>query len=149
MMGPTYVRQYEPSNLILRNKKETNGNVEVKCNHNQSGSASRTRGVSQLVEEPAQLIELFHKFCSSSTIHGTYFWTEAKGQLARIGWVVIVLLGVLLAIFIINSSFKGWKDNPVVTSVMQKSIEEIPFPAITICPMDDTRLVVVCSGKNP
>jgi hypothetical protein len=29
----------------------------------------------------------------------------------------------------------------VVTSVMQQSIEEIQFPAITLCPMDDTRYV--------
>jgi hypothetical protein len=30
--------------------------------------------------------DLFHKFCSSSTIHGTYFWTESStSRLARHG----------------------------------------------------------------
>ena len=38
-----------------------------------------------------------------------------------------------------DDPFSAWKENPVVTSVMQKSIEEIPFPAITICPQDNTR----------
>ena len=83
--------------------------------------------------------DLFTKFCSSSTIHGTYFWSEAKTPIARLVWGVIVLMGIFSATFIINSSFKAWQDHPVVTSVMQKSIEEIEFPAITLCPMDDTR----------
>eukprot|EP00094_Tigriopus_californicus_P011134 TCALIF_10745-PA protein Name:"Similar to ppk28 Pickpocket protein 28 (Drosophila melanogaster)" AED:0.17 eAED:0.17 QI:0/0/0/0.66/1/1/3/0/792 len=107
--------------------------------HQGSVSNPVINGAPQSPEEEAELMDLFHKFCSSSTIHGTYFWTESKSRLAKIAWGIIVLMGVLFAIFIINSSFKGWKDNPVVTSVMQKSIEEIPFPAITICPMDDTR----------
>ncbi len=51
----------------------------------------------------------------------------------------MVVMGVLMAGFIIRSSFAGWQDNPVITSVAQKSIEEIPFPAITICPTDETR----------
>ena len=50
-----------------------------------------------------------------------------------------MVVGIVLAGFVIRSSFIGWQDNPMITSVMQKSIEEIPFPAITICPMDDTR----------
>ena len=83
--------------------------------------------------------DLFSKFCSSSTIHGTYFWSEARTPIARIVWGAIVLLGIFSATFIINSSFKAWQDHPVVTSVMQNSIEEIHFPAITLCPMDDTR----------
>lgn len=89
--------------------------------------------------EEERMAELFQKFCSSSTIHGTYFWTESKSRLAKLAWGLIVFLGIISATFIINSSFKGWKDNPVITSVAQKSIEEISFPAITICPMDDTR----------
>ena len=30
--------------------------------------------------------ELFAKFCSSSTIHGTYFWIASGSQFARIAW---------------------------------------------------------------
>ena len=44
-----------------------------------------------------------------------------------------------MATWIIKNSFAAWEEHPVVTSVMQKSIEEINFPAITICPLDDTR----------
>ena len=52
---------------------------------------------------------------------------------------VTVILGIFMAGWIIKNSFSAWEEHPVVTSVMQKSIEEINFPAITICPLDDTR----------
>jgi hypothetical protein len=86
-----------------------------------------------------QFEELFVKFCSSSTIHGTYFWIASSSPFSRISWAIIVMLGIVSATWIINSSFNAWKEHPVITSVMQKSIEEIHFPAITVCPLDDTR----------
>lgn len=102
--------------------------------------------VDDLIDEKpneSNLTHLFRKFCSSSTIHGTYFWSESRSPVAKTLWGLIVLFGIVSATFIINSSFEGWKDNPVITSVMQKSIEEIPFPAITICPLDDTRFYLL------
>ena len=83
--------------------------------------------------------ELFSKFCSSSTIHGTYFCIASSTILARILWGIIVCLGIVSAAWIINSSFAAWQEHPVITSVQQSSIEIVPFPAITICPLDHTR----------
>ena len=85
---------------------------------------------------------MFEKFCASSTIHGTYFWSESRSPLAKAVWMAIVAIGIASATYIIRSSFKGWEDNPVITSVMQKSIEEIPFLAITICPLGNTRYLL-------
>lgn len=82
--------------------------------------------------------DLFKDFCSSSTIHGTYFWGSAKSQLSRLIWGFIVGFGIVSATLIIRSSFQAWKDNPVITAVMQIPIEKVNFPAITICPMDDS-----------
>ena len=83
--------------------------------------------------------EVLAKFCTSSTIHGTYFWVAGGSFMSRMLWVLIVLMGIISATWIIRNSFHSWKEHPVITSVMQKSIEEIHFPAITICPQDDTR----------
>lgn len=83
------------------------------------------------------------EFCSSSTIHGTYFWSESHSLVVKLVWMIVVMAGIASAIFTINSSFEGWKKNPVITSVFQRPIESVPFLAITICPMDDTR----CSTK--
>ncbi|XP_059093651.1 uncharacterized protein LOC131888743 [Tigriopus californicus] len=82
---------------------------------------------------------MFAKFCESSTIHGTYFWGESRSTLGKSFWVLIVLFGVISAALIINNSFIAWKDNPVITSVTQIPIEQVPFPSVTICPIGDTR----------
>ncbi len=47
--------------------------------------------------------------------------------------------GIIMSAFVINQSFSAWKKNPVVTSVAQLPIEAVPFPAITICPIGNTR----------
>ena len=67
----------------------------------------------------------------------------AKKNLFQLFWTLVMVGGIVMAGFVIRSSFISWQDNPMITSVMQKSIEEIPFPAITICPMDETRLVKI------
>ena len=60
--------------------------------------------------------ELFSKFCSSSTIHGTYFCIASSTIVARILWGIIVCLGIVSAAWIINSSFAAWQEHPVITS---------------------------------
>ena len=84
--------------------------------------------------------ELFTKFCTSSTIHGTYFLGESTtGKIARVVWLIVVIMGAVGSVIIINRTFEGWKKNPIITSVAQMPIESISFLAITICPLDDTR----------
>ena len=37
--------------------------------------------------------DVFKKFCSSSTIHGTYFWGENRTYIGKFVWICIVLMG--------------------------------------------------------
>ena len=83
--------------------------------------------------------ELFSKFCNTSTIHGIYFCNASiTGILGRIIWGIIVCVAMIISAWSINNSFERWREHPVITAVEQKSIEVIPFPAITICPSDET-----------
>lgn len=47
--------------------------------------------------------------------------------------------GIAMSAFVINKSFSAWKSNPVVTSVAQIPIEQVPFPSFTVCPTGNTR----------
>ena len=78
---------------------------------------------------------VFSKFCNSSTVHGTYFWWESRTIIGKFIWVCIVVLGIGSSALIINNSFVAWQTNPVITSVAQIPIEQIPFPSVTICPL--------------
>jgi hypothetical protein len=71
------------------------------------------RGSQEKTPNDSNFWDLFSKFCASSTIHGTYFWAEARTPIARVVWGAIVVLGIFSATFIINSSFKAWQDHPV------------------------------------
>ncbi len=38
-------------------------------------------------------LELFRQFCRSSTLHGTYFWAEARTAVGKLLWVFVVVMG--------------------------------------------------------
>ena len=92
-----------------------------------------------MANEPSTVGELFRKFCATSTIHGTYFWYESTSVLSRTIWYIIVIMGMALATLFIYWHNVSWQLHPVVTSVKQIPIEEVHFPSITICPLDNTR----------
>ena len=82
---------------------------------------------------------VFRRFCRSSTIHGTFLLYESTNIVSRAIWALIILMGIALAILFINWHNDSWQQHPVITSVKQVPIEEVSFPAITICPLDDNR----------
>ena len=82
---------------------------------------------------------LWKDFCHNSTIHGTYFLSSLKPCYMRIGWAILLLAGWTYAIHNCFEQHAGWVSNPVVTSVQQIPIDKIPFPAITICPLQHSR----------
>ena len=87
----------------------------------------------------SQFQELFSNFCNNSTIHGIYFCNASiTGILGRIIWGIIVCVAMIISAWSINNSFAHWQEHPVITKVEQESIEVIPFPAITICPSNET-----------
>ncbi len=47
------------------------------------------------IDEPDASVQhsftnIFSRFCQSSTIHGTYFWSEARSPYLRFIWILIV-----------------------------------------------------------
>ncbi len=131
-------------NFPNRNNNDPFRNSSSSTVSSQSGPVrmngkSHRRNSESETEDEDSMEGLFHKFCSSSTIHGTYFWTATRSLIGKVFWMAMVFGGITMAAFLIKSSFAGWQDNPVITSVAQISIEEVPFPAITICPTDNTK----------
>lgn len=46
--------------------------------------------------------ELFAKFCSSSTIHGTYFWIASGSYLVRAAWGLIGTVQDLIKVLMVH-----------------------------------------------
>ena len=51
--------------------------------------------------------DLFRKFCETSTIHGTFFWSESSSLIGKLFWVVVVVVGLVGSVWIIDNQFKA------------------------------------------
>ena len=76
-------------------------------------------------------------FLESSTIHGlTYISTTSK--YVRLLWTIVVIIGFTTAGVIIYQSFETWAETPISTTTETRSIREITFPKVTVCPPKGT-----------
>ena len=76
------------------------------------------------------------QYSGNSTAHGiSYIFEKGQSVLERILWLFAVSIAITVAIYFSIIAYVNWKDQPVITSLFTTSlsIEEIPFPAITIC----------------
>ena len=71
-----------------------------------------------------------------TSIHGLNYTTDANRPLCdRIFWAFIVLFGVIGTVYIVQTAFNNWSEQPILTTIdtVSQSIKEIQFPTTTIC----------------
>lgn len=72
-----------------------------------------------------------------STAHGISYVVDHSQSIGeRIFWTVVVCLAIIFTCYQIYSLHKDWQNDPVITllETVAHPIEEIDFPAVTICP---------------
>lgn len=69
---------------------------------------------------------------------------KSRSNIFRLWWLVIFILCVSGSVFMIYQICDKWTTTPVLVSLAtnEKSISEIPFPAVTICP--ESRISTKC-----
>ena len=82
-------------------------------------------------------MEEFRSFLESSTVHGVSYLATTR-KFARVFWLSVVTASFIIASLLIREAFKAWTDNPISTTIETKTISEIRFPKVTICPPKDT-----------
>ncbi|XP_066996104.2 pickpocket protein 28-like [Anabrus simplex] len=78
-------------------------------------------------------------YCHRTTLHGLkYVGDENLHITERLFWLVMFLLAVAAAAYYISFLYEKWDLNPVIVSLSAKatSLNEFPFPAVTICNMN-------------
>ena len=76
-------------------------------------------------------------FMESSTIHGLTHISSSR-KFVRLFWMLVVISGFIGSIVIIFQSFKAWDESPVKTTIETRSIKELNFPKVTVCPPKNT-----------
>ena len=76
------------------------------------------------------------QYGGSTTIHGIpYILEEGRRPFERLLWIGLVIGGVWVACQLSIEIYKGWMEDPVVTSLSTTGyeIQNMEFPSITIC----------------
>ena len=82
-------------------------------------------------------MELVRTFLESSSIHGLSHIASSR-KVARISWLLIVLVSFTCAANLIFASFQSWSNNQVTTTIETLPLSDIRLPKITICPPRNT-----------
>ena len=72
-----------------------------------------------------------------STAHGFSYVVDHSQPIGeRIFWTIVVGLAIVFTCYQVYSLHKAWQDDPVITllDTVAHPIDEIDFPAVTICP---------------
>ncbi|XP_069704368.1 pickpocket protein 28-like isoform X2 [Periplaneta americana] len=86
--------------------------------------------------------DLFHEFCEKTTLHGLKFVGDRKLHLLeRLFWTLAFILATLTASYFIIVVYNKWDETPVIVSIGARATQmsDIPFPAVTICTMNEAR----------
>ncbi|KAK4874126.1 hypothetical protein RN001_013486 [Aquatica leii] len=78
------------------------------------------------------------EYCDNSTIHGLKFIGERHRSIVeKIWWLVFITMSLYFCGNLITNTYKKWVNSPVIVSfaTSETSIWEVPFPAITVCPL--------------
>ena len=84
--------------------------------------------------------KIFKEFSADTSIHGMKYLTdESRPWPEKLFWAMALCLSVTACSCLIFSAFRKWQTAPVIVSFSNKfmNIWEIPFPAITVCPIGE------------
>lgn len=93
-------------------------------------------------DKSRKISDYFTEFCNSTSLHGfRYIGEQSRNILERILWVLIMLISVGFSAYFISKIYTKWDNSPVIVtlSTVPVGISEIPFPAVTICPVTQVR----------
>ena len=75
-------------------------------------------------------------------MHGFKYWYTASTPTAQGLWAFVTFLGIALSAHFIYDANLRWQNDPTVTAIKTIPIQKIQFPAITICPIDQSRCLL-------
>ena len=75
---------------------------------------------------------IINEYLGVTSIHGLRYLMESRNIVEKVSWLIIISLSFGFCVHIIHSHFTENNNKPILTTVEMASVQEIPFPAITI-----------------
>ena len=90
-------------------------------------------------------LETTTEFCEATSIHGfPYISHERNTGFDRAFWSIVVILALSFTAYQVIVLYQEWQNEPVITTLetVAQPIEEIDFPAVTICPQGSRQEII-------
>ncbi|GLG96265.1 Pickpocket protein 19 [Gryllus bimaculatus] len=103
------------------------------------GKISNRKWMEDVKEE---LKDNYIGYFAATTVHGLKYLTEPRRPWPeRVLWFLGVLIGLVACILLMIKFTTRWEESPVIIAMDEshRTVWQIPFPAVTICPQAKTR----------
>ncbi|XP_040164851.1 pickpocket protein 28-like [Anopheles arabiensis] len=91
-------------------------------------------------------LNIFRDYCGNSSIHGfKYFVGNGRTRAEKVFWIAMCVLSIYGCASLIETVYDKWTRSPVVVTFAEKPtpVHDIPFPAVTICPVTKVKSKVL------
>ena len=75
---------------------------------------------------------IINEYLGMTSIHGLRYLRDSRNIVEKVSWLIIISLSFGFCVHIIHSHFTENDNKPILTTVEMVSVQEVPFPAITI-----------------
>ena len=75
---------------------------------------------------------IINEYLGMTSIHGLRYLRDSRNIVEKVSWLIIISLSFGFCVHIIHSHFTENDNKPILTTVEMASVQEVPFPAITI-----------------
>ena len=101
--------------------------------HSTSSTARVTKlSLSRSMSIGQQVVQSAGEYCNSTSIHGLAYLKSSPTFIEKLLWALIIIACLLLATLLIIAHFQDADENPIMTNIQTISVQDIPFPAVTI-----------------
>lgn len=119
-------------NVTPSKRKKSEGQCE-NVEENEQEDGKNINAESKDGDEGVTTNQLWSEFLHSLTLHGFRFIFEEGPKVRKCFWLVILLLAIFMLILQIKKSIQKYFERPITTSVQVEFLDEMVFPAVTIC----------------
>eukprot|EP00102_Acyrthosiphon_pisum_P019219 XP_016656429.1 PREDICTED: pickpocket protein 28-like [Acyrthosiphon pisum] len=138
-----YTKDFEPYKYPLNRHLRNNFDIKNKSKwfiNNSSKIHIKPKSKKQKIGTKWR--KMLNDYSQNTTLHGLrYAGNNELSASERCFWIISFGLAVITAIYFIANLVHKWQDMPVIISLSPKATQltSIPFPAITICNMNNAR----------
>ena len=75
---------------------------------------------------------IINEYLGMTSIHGLRYLMDSRNIVEKVSWLIIICMSFGFCVHIIQSHFSDIDKKPILTTVEMVSVQEVPFPAVTI-----------------